>query len=122
MAGLFGVEVTGDEVAQGKPEPDLFLLAAERLGVAPASCLVFEDAPAGLEAAARAGMRRLWIPNAHSRHLAPTVAVDATLHSLLEAVAWLNTQCVRPPRASPATGTAGTMSLESTGATGMTRA
>jgi HAD superfamily hydrolase (TIGR01509 family) len=42
---------------RGKPHPDIFLEAARRLGVAPAGCLVFEDAPLGIEAARRAGMR-----------------------------------------------------------------
>jgi beta-phosphoglucomutase family hydrolase len=45
------------DVARGKPNPDVFLLAAERCGVAPADCIVFEDAPLGVEAARRAGMR-----------------------------------------------------------------
>ena len=89
LAGRFDVEVTGDEVDRGKPEPDLFLLAAQRLGVVPAACVVFEDAPAGLEAAARAGMRRVWVPNAHTRHLIPSVTVDATLESLAGAATWL---------------------------------
>ncbi len=92
LAGRFAAEATGDEVTHGKPAPDLFLLAASRLGIAPASCLVFEDAPAGLEAAARAGMRRLWIPNAHTRHLTPGVSVDATVDNLLDAIVWLAAQ------------------------------
>jgi sugar-phosphatase len=50
------VFVTSDQVACGKPAPDTFLLAAERLGVDPAACLVFEDAPAGIAAARAAGM------------------------------------------------------------------
>ncbi len=45
------------DVARGKPHPDVFLLAAERCGVAPQDCIVFEDAPLGVEAARRAGMR-----------------------------------------------------------------
>jgi HAD superfamily hydrolase (TIGR01509 family) len=90
----FDVEVTGDEVQFGKPAPDLFLLAAERLGVPPESCVVFEDAPAGLEAAARAGMRRVWVPNAHTRHLAAPVEVDARLSSLADAIGWLESQGV----------------------------
>jgi HAD superfamily hydrolase (TIGR01509 family) len=94
LMGRFEVEVTGDEVQFGKPEPDLFLLAAERLGVAPQSCIVFEDAPAGLEAAARAGMRRVWVPNAHTRHLAAPVEVDARLESLADAINWLESQGV----------------------------
>ena len=47
--------VTADDVEHGKPDPEPYLLAAERLGVAPADCLVFEDAPAGVEAGHRAG-------------------------------------------------------------------
>ena len=54
---LFEVIVTADDVVHGKPAPDLFLLAAERLGVAPADCIVYEDGDPGLEAARRAGMR-----------------------------------------------------------------
>jgi HAD superfamily hydrolase (TIGR01509 family) len=45
------------ETLRGKPEPDIFLEAARRMGVAPADCLVYEDAPLGIEAARRAGMR-----------------------------------------------------------------
>ncbi len=53
----FGVVVGAADVARGKPNPDVFLLAAERCGVAPEHCIVFEDAPLGVEAARRAGMR-----------------------------------------------------------------
>lgn len=49
--------VTADDVTQGKPAPDPYRLAAERLGVDPPQCIVFEDAPAGVEAARRAGAR-----------------------------------------------------------------
>lgn len=48
--------VTGRDVTRGKPDPQVFLLAAERLGVAPANCVVVEDAPAGIAAANAAGM------------------------------------------------------------------
>jgi HAD superfamily hydrolase (TIGR01509 family) len=51
------VLVTVDEVASGKPAPDCFLLAARRVGVDPASCLVVEDAAAGIEAGQAAGAR-----------------------------------------------------------------
>ena len=48
---------SGNEVANGKPAPDIFLLAAERLGIEPKDCLVIEDARAGMQAAKTAGMK-----------------------------------------------------------------
>lgn len=56
VSELFPVVVTAEEVTHGKPAPDLFLLAAQRMGVAPEHCLVFEDSLLGIEAAERAGM------------------------------------------------------------------
>ena len=57
----FDAVVGAADVARGKPHPDVFLKAAEKLGVAPADCIVFEDAPMGVEAARRAGMRTVVI-------------------------------------------------------------
>jgi beta-phosphoglucomutase-like phosphatase (HAD superfamily) len=54
---LFQTVVSADEVAKGKPAPDVFLEAARRIGITPADCIVFEDSDEGLEAARRAGMR-----------------------------------------------------------------
>jgi beta-phosphoglucomutase family hydrolase len=59
--GFFDAVVGAHDVARGKPHPDLFLLAAKRMGTDPAECLVFEDAPHGIEAARRAGMRAVAI-------------------------------------------------------------
>ena len=56
IADLFRIVVTQDDVKHSKPAPDLFLLAAERMGVAPEKCLVFEDSDLGIEAAKRADM------------------------------------------------------------------
>lgn len=53
---LFDTVVSGSDVIQGKPAPEIYLLAAERLGVEPAACLAIEDAPAGVAAARAAGM------------------------------------------------------------------
>jgi beta-phosphoglucomutase-like phosphatase (HAD superfamily) len=54
---LFSVVVTPEDVVHGKPAPDMYLLAAEKLGVKPEECLVLEDGPPGIEAAKSAGMR-----------------------------------------------------------------
>jgi HAD superfamily hydrolase (TIGR01509 family) len=56
IRGCFRAVVTADDVRRGKPDPEIFLLAADRLGVAPERCVVFEDSDLGLEGARRAGM------------------------------------------------------------------
>ncbi|HYH66483.1 MAG TPA: HAD-IA family hydrolase, partial [Urbifossiella sp.] len=56
VRGWFDATVTAEDTARHKPEPDVFLEAARRLGVPPAACVVFEDTDIGLEAARRAGM------------------------------------------------------------------
>jgi beta-phosphoglucomutase len=56
IARYFSALVSADEVVNGKPNPEIFLKAAGKLGVNPADCLVFEDSPSGLQAAYRAGM------------------------------------------------------------------
>lgn len=56
LEGLFPIIITPEDVAHGKPAPDIFLAAAERMGVAAADCVVFEDADPGLQAAHAAGM------------------------------------------------------------------
>ena len=53
----FQAIVAGDEVRQGKPDPEIYLTAAAKLGAEPARCTVIEDAPAGIESGRRAGMR-----------------------------------------------------------------
>ncbi|MBS0340871.1 MAG: HAD family phosphatase [Proteobacteria bacterium] len=70
--GHLGMEPTpaamvgGDEGLTGKPTPAIFLEVARRLGVAPERCIVFEDAPFGIEAARRAGMRAIAVCSTHS--------------------------------------------------------
>jgi HAD superfamily hydrolase (TIGR01509 family) len=59
LYNYFDTIVSIDDVKRGKPEPDIFLLAAQRLGVAPENCVVYEDSEGGLEAARRAGMRSI---------------------------------------------------------------
>ena len=59
----FDAVVTGDMVRRSKPEPDIYLAAAEALGVAPADCLVLEDSPNGLKSGRAAGMRTCMVPD-----------------------------------------------------------
>ena len=68
LRGYFQVLVSGDEVACSKPAPDIFLLAAHKLGVLPADCLVVEDSQAGVRAAKSAGMSCVGYQNPHSGH------------------------------------------------------
>ena len=65
IRGLLGPVVTARDVSVGKPAPDVFLVAAARLGVDPARCVVIEDAVAGVEAAKAAGMRCVAVTNTH---------------------------------------------------------
>jgi beta-phosphoglucomutase family hydrolase len=67
IAGFFRVIVSGREVAEGKPSPQVFLLAAERLGLRPRDCVVIEDAVAGVSAAKRAGMSCIAVTNTSPR-------------------------------------------------------
>lgn len=64
LEGAFRVVVSSDEVTHGKPAPDVYLLAAERLGIEPANCLVIEDSLNGVHAAKAAGMTVVLVPNA----------------------------------------------------------
>ena len=57
----------GDEVTHGKPSPDIYLLAAERLGIAPQHCLALEDSGPGSQAAVAAGMTTIAVPNAQTK-------------------------------------------------------
>ena len=77
--------VCGDEVARGKPAPDIFIAAAARLGVAPANCLVLEDSNAGVRGALAAGARVVMVPDLLQPAddvLAAGVPRAASLHDL----------------------------------------
>lgn len=58
---LFEIVITPADVERGKPAPDMFLLAAERMGVNPKDCLVFEDGQAGIDAATAAGIESVFV-------------------------------------------------------------
>ncbi len=61
----FDVVVTSEDVRRGKPDPEVYALAARRLGAMPEACLVFEDSVVGIEAARRAGMRAIGVTTAY---------------------------------------------------------
>ncbi|MSU47414.1 MAG: HAD family phosphatase [Lacunisphaera sp.] len=63
LVEYFPVVVTPEDVTHGKPAPDMFLLAAKKMGVAPKKCLVFEDAEPGIKAAEAAGMKWVRVPS-----------------------------------------------------------
>jgi beta-phosphoglucomutase len=66
LDGLFEVVVDGNGITNSKPDPEVFLKAAQKLGIQPENCLVVEDADAGVEAAIRAGMKVLAVGTAAS--------------------------------------------------------
>jgi beta-phosphoglucomutase family hydrolase len=80
LDAFFDAIACGDDVTHGKPAPDIFLLAAQRLHISPADCLVIEDAHVGLEAARRAGMATLAV--ATTNPLADLQYADAAVESL----------------------------------------
>ncbi|MDR3765634.1 MAG: HAD family phosphatase [Butyricicoccus sp.] len=92
MAGLtayFSAIVGGTEIPAPKPAPDGFLLAAEWMGVDPAHCLVLEDSGRGLQAAYRAGMHAIWIPDLDIPNAEIIQRVDAVCQTLYEVIDWL---------------------------------
>lgn len=65
IAEFFDAIMSSEQVKAGKPSPDVFLAAAERMDVSPEDCIVVEDAPAGVEAARRAGMKSVGVLTTH---------------------------------------------------------
>jgi len=89
LIGYFDTVVTRSDVANPKPAPDPYLLAAERLGVRPAQCIAVEDSPNGIRAAAAAGMATVMVPDllpATDETRALTVATLIGLTDLLDAL------------------------------------
>lgn len=82
---LFEGIVCGDDVAQGKPSPEIFLKAAAIIDADPAECLVFEDAPAGVTGAKAAGMRCVAFPNEDvAMRLYEEAGFDLACHGFLD--------------------------------------
>jgi sugar-phosphatase len=76
------VLVCAEDVAQGKPSPDVYLMAAASLAVAPSECVVIEDAPAGIQAARAAGMSVVALTTTHGPDELPADACAASLASI----------------------------------------
>jgi HAD superfamily hydrolase (TIGR01509 family) len=86
----FTVVVTGDMVTHGKPDPEIYLKAAAALGVPANRCLAIEDAPKGVESAARAGMTVVAVETPYTMHL-PVPGAALRLASLCDfALSWLD--------------------------------
>jgi beta-phosphoglucomutase len=78
LESYFDAVVSSEDVTRGKPDPDVFLTAAARLGAAASKCVVVEDAAAGIEAARRAGMRSIGVSRTG------TLAADIAVRSLTD--------------------------------------
>lgn len=89
LFGRFAALAAGDEVRNGKPAPDIFLLAAERVGADPARCLALEDSEAGTIAATAAGMAAIIVPDLKQPSPAVAARALAVLPSLHEVTALL---------------------------------
>lgn len=82
LGDYFAATVSDDDVTKGKPNPEVFEIAANRLGLPPRSCVVVEDAPAGVEAALAAGCAAVGVTTHHSRDALS--AADRVVDSLTE--------------------------------------
>jgi HAD superfamily hydrolase (TIGR01509 family) len=82
LLSIFETDLSGRDVPRGKPDPAIFLLAAEALGLPPSRCLVVEDAPAGIKAARAGGMTALGIARLGDEALLRAAGADLVVTSL----------------------------------------
>jgi len=82
LLSVFNADLSGREVPRGKPDPALFLLAADALGIPPERCVVIEDAPSGIKAARAGGMGALGIARLHDEALLRDAGADLVVTSL----------------------------------------
>lgn len=102
LLGYFDVVCTSSDVAHPKPAPDVYLLAAERLGVSPSQCLVLEDSPTGVRAALAAGMTPIQVPDL----LMPDDEVRALGHRIVASLRDVQRMLEQLLRDGPAAGDA----------------
>jgi HAD superfamily hydrolase (TIGR01509 family) len=91
LSDAFEHVVTGDDVVNGKPHPEIYLSAAEKLGVSPERCLALEDAPHGVRSAKAAGMYCIAVPNEMTRSIPGLDEADDVMADLHEVRAWIET-------------------------------
>ena len=90
LADYFQVVLDGHQVSRPKPDPEVYLRAAELLGVAPSNCIVFEDSHSGVQAARAAGMRVIGLRTTYGNLPGAEICVDNFLSGVLDT--WLETQ------------------------------
>ncbi len=86
LAGRFNAVFSANEVARGKPAPDVFLAAAHAMGVAPEECLALEDSPSGLAAAKAAKMITVMVPDVHAPDEADLEGLYACVETLFDVI------------------------------------
>ena len=89
LSDFFDTTVDGNDISKSKPDPEVFLLAAEKLGTAPEDCVVIEDADAGVEAALSAGMKVIGVGSASNNSQA-TFSLESLLDVSADVVLGLN--------------------------------
>jgi HAD superfamily hydrolase (TIGR01509 family) len=97
LRNSFAVTVSSEEVARGKPAPDVYLAAVERLGAAPARCVAIEDSSNGIRSAAAAGLAVVAVPNPHFPPAPDALALAATV---LDGLSALTPEVIRSPSSS----------------------
>lgn len=96
IANYFAATVNGFEIARGKPAPDCFLLAADRLSLKPAECVVIEDAPVGVQAGVAAGMKVIGLAGTHAAEPLTQAGAARVVTKLPEITANLIRQLLAP--------------------------
>ncbi|HEV3122738.1 MAG TPA: HAD family phosphatase [Isosphaeraceae bacterium] len=82
LTGRFATIVSLEDITRGKPDPEVFLIAARRTGVIPARSAVFEDAPVGIQAAKAAGMLAVGVTTTHPRETLAAAGADQVVEHL----------------------------------------
>jgi HAD superfamily hydrolase (TIGR01509 family) len=100
LTDLFAVTVSSEEVARGKPAPDVYLETARRLDVEPARCLAIEDSASGIRAAHSAGMHVIAYPNRHYPPSAEALALADSVADAVDELPDLLDRLERPPGSS----------------------